>query len=544
MPVAAKKRPKMSKRTRRIILLSVLIAIVLGASVGGFFAIRSALGYGRDFNYMEKDLSKYVTVSAEDFKNISMVVSVDKPTAEDVEREITALLVEHKKLPTGVSDPDDVIQNGSVVKMYYSGYLLTEDGDRQYFSGGSNLSGTATDLVIGSASFIPGFEEGLIGIRPSDTQVPAVIKEGVLSEGDVVYVNIEGFHPSGKNLALYGQRLVLTPALDEEYGEGFYALLLGSELGKNVSTQNMILHSPKEGEGDFVYKTIRSIYITEGEKPYTVETYFPLSYSETSLQGKTAYFDVYIENTTTHVIPELTDEFLTDTVGVLPEKLAGYEGDTLVEKYRSYVKDSLDADYETRLLEATEEKFWEKIVSVATVKRVPRAAVLEVYDMYIEDARSTYNSYLQSMGITETTYSFETFCGEYFASNLREGESYKQYIKRLSKQTAGEKIIFFYAIQLLDVAPSESELSEAYEQILDEFAKQNAILDESYYESAETEEERRAAYEEYVKEVQKTRDALITTLGEEYFLESAYYNYSFPKLLAMTKVSYEGKGHE
>ena len=543
MPVAAKKRTaKLSARARRAIWLSVLVAVVLGALVGGFFAIRSALGYGRDFNYMDKDLSRYVTISAEDLKKIAMTVSVDKPTAADLEREITALLVQYKTLATDETDPDAVIRNGSAVSLYYSGYLLSKEGNREYFSGGSNLSSSAYALVIGSASFVPGFEEGLIGLRPSDTEVPTVVKEGVLSEGDVVFVNIEGSHPAGSNLAFYGQRLVLTPALDEEYGKGFYELLLGSKIGDNVCSSLTLLESAKEGEGDFAYKNLRSLYKIEGGKAHTVETYFPMNYTEASLQGKTAYFDVYIEHTTSHIVPELTETFLTDTVGIIPEKLADYEGSTLVERYRSYVWDVLEEDYETRLLEATEESFWEKIAAIAVVKRVPRSAMLEIYDGYMEDLASTYQEYLQSSGYTEALYPFDTFCMDY--CRLEEGQSYKKYIKALSRQTAGEKMIFFYAIQLLEVAPSASELAEAYEDILDEFAKQNSLLDENYYESQETEEEKKEAYEAYITELEKTKVALVETLGEEYFLESAYYNYSFPKLLALTKITYEGAGHE
>jgi FKBP-type peptidyl-prolyl cis-trans isomerase (trigger factor) len=253
---------------------------------------------------------------------------------------------------------------------------------------------------------------------------------------------------------------------------------------------------------------------------------------------------VYIKHTTTHVLPAFTDAFLTETVGIISEKLADYEGSTLTEKYRSYIREKLEEDYENRLLEATEKKFWQKIVQIAEVKRVPRAAMLEVYDDYILDLESTYQSYLKSMGATEVQYPFATFCNEYFANSLAEGERYTSYVKRLSEQTAGEKIIFFYAIQLLGVAPNESELAEAYKEIVHEFGKQNALLDESYYENQATEEAKKKAYEEYVAELEKTKKALVETLGEEYFLESAYYNHSFPKLLALTKITYQGKGHE
>lgn len=540
---AAKQAPKQKLSQRgRIICLCVLVAVILGALVGGFFGIRAALGYGRDFNYMNKDLSKYVKLSAEDVKNIVMTVAVDKPTEEDVEREIVALLVEHKTLDTENIDPDAVIANGSVVSIYYSGYLLSEDGDREYFSGGSNLSGNISSLIIGSATFMPGFEKGLIGIRPSDTEMPTVIKEGKLSEGDVVYANIEGFHPEGKNLRLYGQRLELTPALDDVYGKGFYDLLVGSEIGENLCSSLTTLESTKAGEGTFVYKNLRTLYKTEGGKAHTVESYFPLNYQEASLQGKTAYFDVYIQDTTSYKVPEYTDAFLTETVGIISEKLDAYEGSTLTEKYRSYVREVLDEDYEERLLEATEKTFWEKIAEVAEVKSVPRSAWLEIYDGYIEDLETTYSDYLTSSGYTAAVYPFETFCKDY--CRLEDGESYKTYVKNLSKQTAGEKIIFFYAIQLLEVAPSESELAKAYDETLTELAKQYSSLDESYYESQPDEEAKKKAYQEYITAIEDMKQDVKTALGEEYLLESAYYNYSFPKLLDLTKISYIGKGHE
>ena len=307
---AAKKSGKQKlSRGRRIVLFVLLGAVALGALVGGFFGIRALLGYGRDFNYMEADLSKYVTLSAEDVRNISMTVRVDKPTEEDVEREITALLVEYKTLAPGESDPDAVIQNGSVVNFYYSGYLLGTDGGKEYFSGGSNLSSAAQDdpyeLVIGSAEFYPGFEEGLIGIRRSETEIPTVIKEGMLAEGDTVYVNIAGFHPSGKGLNLYGQRIELTPALDDAYGDGFYELLLGAELDTQLVEKTLVL--PSE-DGDFGYTSIIPLYKTEGGKAHTVETYVPWSQLEDApnLAGKTAYFEVYIKDTTSHELPALT----------------------------------------------------------------------------------------------------------------------------------------------------------------------------------------------------------------------------------------------
>ena len=60
---------------------------------------------------------------------------------------------------------DRAVQNGDVVKIWYTGYV-----DNYAFSGGSNMADEDPDeLVIGSGSFIAGFEEKLIGVIPQDT---------------------------------------------------------------------------------------------------------------------------------------------------------------------------------------------------------------------------------------------------------------------------------------------------------------------------------------------------------------------------------------
>ncbi len=541
----AKKKPKrerrpMSKLLRRVLLFSLIGGFLLGAGLGVFFIYRANAG----FNYMEANLSRYVRLSPEALKNVSLTVRVDKPTEADVEQHVLALRVQHKYRPEGMeADKDALIENGSVVELFYSGYLKDQDGKKTYFQGGSNLSGAKPDeLIIGSGSFISGFESGLVGLRPSDTEIPTVVKSGKLSEGDVVYLNLKGFHPNGTAIEQYGIPLTLTPALDDTYGEGFFELLVDSEIEENLAKKTVLLSGKAGSDGDFVYTNILPLYRTEGGKCKTVEAYFSWDYSEDSLKGKTAYFDVYMKSSTSHMLPELTDAFLTDTVGILPEKLADYEGASLVEKYKSYVRDTLENEYRQQLFEACEESFWEKIMEIAEIRRVPAAATKEVYNEYMLSLENTYRDYLLSTGYTEDIYPFDTFGREYF--QLEKGQSYKKEVKRLAKQTAGEKMIFFYAIEACGVMPNESELQKAYEESLLEYAKMNSLLDESYYEGKTDPEEYREAYNAYLEELEKTKAELLKIRGEEYFLESAYYNYGFEKLLALARITYVGKGHE
>ena len=70
----------------------------------------------------------------------------------------------------GIVDGDNVvtdraIQAGDKVQIYYTGYA-----DNYAFNGGSNADDEEpAELEIGSGSFIAGFEEALIGIRPDET---------------------------------------------------------------------------------------------------------------------------------------------------------------------------------------------------------------------------------------------------------------------------------------------------------------------------------------------------------------------------------------
>ncbi len=532
-----KQRRPMSKRMRLLILISLIAGILVGALGGVIHIVRVNAG----FNYMEAKLSRYVELSPEALKNIALTVRVDKPTEEDVNDTITALLVEHKYRPEDATvDKNAVTANGSVVEIFYSGYLKDEKGERQYFSGGSNLSNlTAYELIIGSGSFVPGFESGLIGLRPSDTALPTVSRGGTLADGDVVYLNLVGYHPNGSAISQYGIPVTLTPEIDGTWGEGFYDLLVGSELGDSLFSKNLVL--PGE-DGDFMYTNIRSLYKTEGGLAHTVEAYFPLDYGQDALNGRTAYFDVYMQSSTAYSLPELTDAFLTDTAGILPEKLEDYEGASLVEKYKSYVRQSLKEDYDQRLLEACEESFWVEITKISKVKRVPAAATQEIYEEYMESLKNTYEEYLSNAGITEDIYPFKTFAKEYF--KLEDGQSYKKKVREMAEQTAGEKMIFFYAIEVCGVMPSESELQAAYEDSLLEYAKMNTLIDESYYEKETDPEKKKEAYDYYLAELNETKEALLKIRGEEYFLESAYYNYGFERLLGLAKITYVGKGHQ
>lgn len=99
------------------------------------------------------DIDEYVTLN--DYK--SMKVTAYMPTVDD---ESIESYINSELLVVG-SITDRKVENGDVVNIDYVG---TEDGVA--FEGGT---ASGAELEIGAGRFIPGFEEGLIGVMPGDT---------------------------------------------------------------------------------------------------------------------------------------------------------------------------------------------------------------------------------------------------------------------------------------------------------------------------------------------------------------------------------------
>ena len=127
-------------------------------------------------DYLELDLSEYVQIEKEDYTNIS----IDLPKYlliddSEVEAYITALRFEYGTAVNGTEQvTDKAISWGDVAYIYYRGEI-----DGEEFEGGSNMDAAKPhELGIGSSSFIPGFESGLVGIIPNQTSkdAPAVIE--------------------------------------------------------------------------------------------------------------------------------------------------------------------------------------------------------------------------------------------------------------------------------------------------------------------------------------------------------------------------------
>ena len=92
-----------------------------------------------------------------DYKGLKLTREVEAVTDEDVEDYVTSQMDAEV-----VSDASAVVEDGDTVNIDYEG---TKDGVA--FDGGT---ATGYDLVIGSDSFIDGFEDGLIGMKAGESR--------------------------------------------------------------------------------------------------------------------------------------------------------------------------------------------------------------------------------------------------------------------------------------------------------------------------------------------------------------------------------------
>lgn len=132
------------------------------------------------------NVEKYVTIA--DYKGITLDNSVPEVTDEDIENRIAENLKDNS---VEVTDENAVIQNGDTATINFVG---TKDGEA--FEGGT---GNNYDLVIGSGTMIPGFEEGIVGMKKGETKdvsvtFPESYRNSELAGQDAVFqITVQSF---------------------------------------------------------------------------------------------------------------------------------------------------------------------------------------------------------------------------------------------------------------------------------------------------------------------------------------------------------------
>lgn len=518
----SKERKPLSKRGR-VIVITLAALLVIATLAGIVAAVLITIENNRRIDFLNDDLSKYVTLSEDAYKGFTVKINIPAVTEAEVNNAVIQFLNQYKGdlIYNGVYQKDTQLNAGDKAYIWYRGYELSEDGEKIDFSGGCNFADeNPTELTLGEGKFIVGFELGLLGKSASDTADFEKITEGEIPDNAVVYLTATCAQEVGD---FYSESLVRIDfsdeTLEDKWGVGIKEYIRQIGLG-GKSDEICELLTPA---GDSVTFTDVSVdFATVCESRFvTVECTFPHNYSTVSLRNKKVYFDVYIDKTL-HYETAVFDDALVIEAGFSEEKLKEYEGENLAEKYRAKLKADLVADRELEIDTAIENAVWENMMAKAEFSSLPRGEVKEIYNYYYYYLRSEYLN-----NFTDYYNTFEDFLTANFELT---DEDPLEYLMNVASEDTKEKIMFFYVLQKEDIVPTEQEYQNEYRRILIEGYESAYKKTREDFSGDDAWEQALSRYETQMKQAQ----------GENYFFDLVYFQLGIKDIMAMANVVNSG----
>ena len=184
--------------------------LALALAVVSCFAL-TACGSDEGKELQDMDLSKYLQLG--EYSGVEISPQLEEVGDADVESGVENLYLNQYE---GEGITDRAVENGDVAYIHFAGYK-----DDVAFEGGTG----ETNLKIGSGTFIPGFEEGLIGVMPGeetalDLTFPEDYHSADLAGQSVVFkVTVDYIVPeiSDEIVASFGNDEYTTVAEMEDY---------------------------------------------------------------------------------------------------------------------------------------------------------------------------------------------------------------------------------------------------------------------------------------------------------------------------------------
>ena len=518
----------------RIFLIVFAAVALVGILTSLVFALIPTFKKEKSLDYLKDDLTKYVVVPAELYNNYNVTVDIPTVSNKDVDYKILNLLCTHKITPDEpvTNLPGVTVGAGDIANIYYRGYTVDENGYKSYFDGGCNFNDSIYALEIGSGTFIPGFEYNLVGKNQKDYATMTKITSDNTQAGDIVYLTYSVYYADGQASLSKSALVDLSdPKLDEKWGEGFSAYFnthAGKTIGEQFATgkgddNKLTVKTIKNTDGDDIYfdMSISTAFrISTDLEPLVVEAYFPYNYGDEKLDGKTAYFEVYIKSVKDYGECEFNDEFITEKVKMTAEELAKYEGESLTAKYRAYVREQLEDEYKDDVRNVVEGEFWKTVIAGSTFYKLPEKEVQNAYNNYVAEIESTYAS-----GYSNYYGSLDEFARAYL--DLATGADWKATLREDAEYSLKQKLVFYTVIRAEKLLPNDEEYKALYDELFGEYLQE--YLD--YY--GITEES-----DNYELKVETATKEILSTYGESYWRESVYYEFAIDAILDRANVIY------
>lgn len=300
-----------------------LVGLVL--AVLSCFALTACSDEGKELQDM--NLDKYMKLG--EYTNIEISPALAEVTDEDVEAKMDELFIDQID-DSGVTDR--AVEDGDIANINFAGYQ-----NDVAFEGGT---GEDYDLEIGSGTFIPGFEEGLIGVMPGEEidlalTFPEDYHSADLAGQEVVFkVTVNYIVPeiSDESVSALNNENYATAAELEAYAKEIVQAEVDDEnydLVVRLATQKIIANTTFKEIPEFLIEQQKSII--EGQLATTLEgtnidvdTYLSAFYGSSlaEIAESNVKERLVIQAIANEVGIEVTDEELDAEIAAIAEDYA------------------------------------------------------------------------------------------------------------------------------------------------------------------------------------------------------------------------------
>ena len=565
---ARRNRKKLDPRAVTLLITASVLVIVL--IVGAVIAIVDYVNRDPDFDYTTSDLSRYVELSRDDYKNYSLNIDIAKPHVKDAngngvsDAEVAILSMIAGDVPDtpidGALKRSLSIAPGDGVYFWYRAYIIDPNGDKievasNFSSTKDKVTGSDNEVIIGSNICPPGIELALVGKSPED--YPSFVKttEGTVTADHVVYLNYTRALADQENAVeqtRVGMRLDLSdPEVYAIWGE----ILVGQNIADTDHPMSFTLTI--DGKTYNYTKTTVS-FVTDFEndaenRPIEAVGYYPYDYRLSYLANETVYYEIYLEGVVAYnewhknhsgaykLSYDWTDEYVTKKVAessspITMEELMEFSGDSLTEKYESYAVKYLNDAYEQIKRDEIAQAMMSYYLQKAKIKKYPGEKVDEIYQEYLDDVEYQYDIAGGQIedpltGDLKMAESFDEFAINYLNLQYMENPDWKNTLLEMSKSLVAERLIMYYIMQQENLIPSEDVFNARLEAVKQEYIDVTVqyYLDYNNMTKDDVED-----WDKFVEE--RTKD-LFDYYDEDFFIEQTYKEIAFDEMTKYPTVS-------
>lgn len=276
--------------------------------------------------FQDLDIDKYVTLG--DYKKMKVTATRPKVSEDGIEDYINSRLL----VGTITNRP---VKKGDVADIDYVG---KKDGVA--FEGGT---ASGYKLSIGSGGFIPGFEDGLVGVNV----------------GETVDLNLT-FPENYRNAEMAGQEVVFTVTVNSIEGSAEYATVTPeemAEMGLPYKTKEEVWEAGKRAMEENAKETYtanaRSAVVRKVVEESTVQ-----SIPEYLVEEEAQNYNRYIESIAKSMYNMDLETFVTSAYGVTMEQYNSQMNEMFTDTIKQYLV--MEAVARAEKMEITEEMIAEK----------------------------------------------------------------------------------------------------------------------------------------------------------------------------------------